>query len=58
MDAGNGDRRRRVVRGTESSGRDWQVSGVNEVQVDGVLLQESRWGVGEKERGYTTKGGY
>ena len=32
--------------------RSWRVVGVGDVQVDGALFQERRWGEGEIERGY------
>ena len=33
----------------------WRVVGVGDVQVDGALFRERRWGAGERERGYKEK---
>ena len=43
---GNDRRRRNAERGAETSGRIWGVVGVDDVQVDGALRRERRWGVG------------
>ena len=43
------DERRRLA------GGGWRVAGVGDIQVDGVLHQERRWGAGAMERCYDDK---
>ena len=43
MDAGHGGRRRHAVRGTDTSGGGWRMTGVVEFQVDNITLREMRW---------------
>ena len=52
---GHGRRRRHAAQGAETSGGGLHVEGVGDVQVDGALFQERRWGAGERERGYKEK---
>ena len=40
-----------MAQGAETSGRGWRGTGVDDVQVDGILLQEKRWGEGETRGG-------
>ena len=51
-DAGNSKRRRHAAWGAETSSGGWRVTGVGNVQVDGVPRQERRWGVRVLERCY------
>ena len=48
-------RGRHAVQVTDTINRGWRVVGVGDVQVDGALFQERRWGAGERERGYKEK---
>ena len=57
-DSGNGGRRKHAARAAELSGGGWQVEGVDNVQVDGVLRQERRWGAGAKDTVDTTPNGH
>ena len=43
------------MRGAETRGRGWRVAGVGDIQVDGNLFMERRWGGGARERGYKDK---
>ena len=51
----NNGRCRHVARGAETSGRGWQVAGVDDVRVDGVPRWDRRWVAGEIERCHGNK---
>ena len=57
MDTGNGVRPRHAARDVETSGEVWWVTGVGDVQLDGVSRREKRGGAGSTERDATMKNG-